>query len=88
MSVYVDNMRAPYRGMIMCHMFADTTDELLDMANRIGVDTRWIQDAGTAREHFDIALSKRKIAVRLGAKEVGMLDIGKMIQCKRLAATA
>ena len=71
MTVYVDDMRAAYGRMIMCHMIADTTKELLEMADKIGVAQRWIQDAGVAhREHFDISLGKRALAVEAGAEEV------------------
>jgi hypothetical protein len=35
-------MRAPFGRMIMCHMFADTTEELNDMADKIGVAGKWI----------------------------------------------
>lgn len=54
----------------MCHMVADTPDELLQMADRIGVARRWLQHAGTWREHFDICLSRRKLAVAAGAREI------------------
>lgn len=70
MSVYVDDMRAPFGRLIMCHMIADSTKELLAMADRIGVARKWIQKEGTPREHFDIALSKRALAVKAGAIEI------------------
>ncbi len=73
--VYVDNMRAKYGRMIMCHMIADTTEELLAMAKAIGVSHRWIQDTGTNREHFDVCLSARTKAVSLGAKEITMKEL-------------
>lgn len=60
---YVDDMQAVYRRMVMCHMIADTTQELLRMAQLIGVARHWLQHGGTPREHFDICLSKRKLAV-------------------------
>lgn len=83
MTVYVDNMQAPFGRMKMCHMIADTTDELLVMADRIGVARKWIQNAGTHREHFDIAMSKRKLAVQAGAVEVSRIDLGRILLAKR-----
>ncbi|WP_420584888.1 DUF4031 domain-containing protein [Ruegeria sp.] len=80
MAVYVDNMRANFGRMKMCHMMADTTQELLEMADRIGVQRKWLQKAGTAYEHFDIALSKRALAVNAGAQEVTMRDMGMLIR--------
>lgn len=73
--VYVDNMEAGFGRMIMCHMVADSTAELLAMCDKIGVQGKWIQDAGTNREHFDICLSKRKKAVSFGAKEISMREL-------------
>ncbi|MCR6672172.1 DUF4031 domain-containing protein [Devosia ginsengisoli] len=43
MSVYVDDMEASFGRMKMCHMWADTLDELLAMADLIGVQRRWLQ---------------------------------------------
>lgn len=83
MSVYVDDMFAAYRGMRMCHMLADSTAELLDMARKIDVREKWIQNAGTYREHFDICASKRLLAVKFGAVEVTQRQIGEMLIKRR-----
>lgn len=79
MTVYVDNMRAPYGRMVMCHMFADTTTELNAMADSIGVARKWIQFPGTPREHYDICLAKRAQAVNAGAKEIAWLEYGRRL---------
>lgn len=68
--VYVDDMRATYGRMIMCHMTADSSEELRAMARTIGVSERWIQKPGTWQEHLDISLGKRALAVKAGAIEV------------------
>lgn len=68
MSVYVDDVRLPYGRMVMCHMWADSLDELLTMADRIGVARRWLQQPPKARwTHFDISLGKKELALRHGA---------------------
>lgn len=84
MTVYVDTMRAAYGQMIMCHMIADTDEELHEMADRIGVKRRWHQKAGTAHSHYDICLSKRKLAIGFGAKVVTNRELVEVIQRKRL----
>ena len=85
MAVYVDNMQAQFGRMKMCHMIADSTEELLAMADRIGVARKWIQSAGTAREHFDIAMSKRALAVEAGAVEVTMKELARITRARREA---
>ena len=84
MAVYVDDMRAEYRRMVMCHMIADTDDELHAMADRIGVARKWFQKPGTARRHYDIALSKRALAVQFGATEITWMMTGWMTGQRRL----
>jgi len=78
MPVYVDPAQWPFRGMLMCHMWADTDAELLAMADTIGVQRKWIQGHPTLSfgkhrnaswVHFDIAKSKRSLAVKNGAIE-------------------
>jgi len=77
MSVYVDDMYAPFGNMLMCHMVADTKEELLAMVDKIGVQRKWIQKEGTTGEHFDIAKSKRALAVKAGAIEITWAECGR-----------
>jgi hypothetical protein len=70
MTVYVDDARHPFGRMIMCHMIADSREELLEMSDRIGVARRWIQAEGTWKEHFDISVGKRREAIAAGAVEI------------------
>ncbi len=77
--VYIDDFNASFSGMIMCHMIADTAEELLQMVDKIGVKRKWIQDAGTYNEHFDICLSKKKLAIKHGAIEISMMQLGRIL---------
>lgn len=74
MTVYVDQACHRYGRMIMCHMVADTHDELHRMADAIGVARRWFQNRGRYH-HYDICRSKRTLAVELGAVEVAGKEI-------------
>lgn len=85
MSVYVDDMEAPFGRMIMCHMIADSTEELLEMADLIGVNRKWIQKRGTPNEHFDISKGARARAVKYGAVEITQRKLGEMILERRKA---
>jgi len=87
MVVYVDDMQADFRRMKMCHCVADSTVELLEMMDRIGVQRNWIQRPGTVYEHFDICLTKRKLAVRAGAIEIDMHRLADIFRDKRNAAS-
>jgi hypothetical protein len=83
MSVYVDDVKAPYGRMKMCHMIADTRAELLAMADILGVDRKWIQKPFTYQEHFDICLSKRATAIKAGVKPVTMKELGRILLARR-----
>lgn len=79
MTVYVDDMKAAFGRMVMCHMLADTDDELHAMADRIGVLRKWWQSPEkTSGSHYDIALSKRALAVQAGAIEITWLQANVM----------
>jgi hypothetical protein len=83
MSVYVDSMEAPFGRLIMCHMIADTPEELMAMARQIGVNPKWIQYPGTYKEHFDICKSKRTAAVAAGAIEITMRGFANKVSARR-----
>jgi len=84
MSVYVDNMRAKFGRMIMCHMLADTDAELHAMADQIGVCRRWHQAPPKHDSHYDIALLKRTRAVKNGAIEITLRQASSMNLRRRL----
>ena len=82
MAVYVDNMRIPYGRMKMSHMIADTSEDLREMAQKLGLE-RYIQHPNEPNEHLDISMSKRAEAIALGAIEHTPRDGVKIIQRKR-----
>lgn len=70
MSVYVDKAVYQYGRMVMCHLIADTPDELHETAGAIGIARRWFQSPpGASFPHYDVCKSKRALAVRRGALE-------------------
>jgi len=62
MTVYVDDMRIPYRGMLMCHMIGTDLGELHEMAAQIGIRRRHYQS-----DHYDACQTARTEAIRRGA---------------------
>lgn len=82
MSVYVDPAVWPFRNMVMCHMWADSIGELYAMADRIGVQRKWLQrppetglpGMNASWVHFDIAATKRALAVKHGAIETDKFE--------------
>lgn len=84
MTVYVDDMRAQFGRMIMCHMIADTDTELHEMARIIGVSRRWHQAPPKASaSHYDIALGKRALAIKYGAVAITWRQASSMSQLRR-----
>jgi hypothetical protein len=78
MSVYVDSGVIPYRRMKMCHMIADSLEELHAMADKIGIKRQWFQNETTP--HYDICQEKKKLALSFGAIEA---DRNKVVQLIR-----
>lgn len=52
MSVYVDDSTNKFRHMTMCHMTADSLDELHAMAKLIGLKKSWFQERSSP--HYDL----------------------------------
>lgn len=86
MTVYVDTMRAKFGRLIMCHMVADTDDELHAIASAIGVNRRYWQSPGriAAGSHYDICLTMKQRALMLGAIEISLRTLAIMNLRRRL----
>jgi len=71
--VYLDKSRNRFGRMTMCHMIADSLDELHAMADAIGMKREWFQAPPKASfPHYDVCLSRRAKALELGAVELEM----------------
>lgn len=68
--VYLDSLRLQgmkYRGKSVrtCHMLADSKEELIAFAKKIGMKESWLH-----KDHFDLMEGKRKLAIEEGAVEL------------------
>jgi len=80
MTIYVDDCIWPYRGTKYCHMMVgkdDDLQELHDFAASIGLKREWFQDK-PRHPHYDLAPSKRALAVNNGATEVNCFDLSRL----------
>lgn len=85
MAVYVDDMNVQYGRMKMSHLLADSDSELHAMAAKIGVNRKWWQSPEkTSGSHYDIALSKKALAIEYGAIEITWKQACAM-NCRRRA---
>lgn len=72
MPVYVDSVFIGFGRMKMCHLIADTPDELHAMADKIGVARRHFQNPKTmnvSTPHYDVSKGKRELAIGYGTIE-------------------
>ncbi len=89
MTVYVDWLMHHggsgfFAGKKSCHMFADSLNELHEMAEKIGMKRSWFQDNGQSAEHYDLVASRRALAIKYGAIELTeRKQIGEMINMSR-----
>lgn len=67
MTVYVDCEKIRWRGREWCHLVADSLDELHEFAAQLGLQRRWFQNR-SLYPHYDVTLSVRARAIKLGAQ--------------------
>jgi hypothetical protein len=71
--ILVDPIRR-HQSSEWCHMVSDESlEELHEFAATIGLKRKAFQ--GVSRPHYDLRPSKRRLAVSMGAQEVGMRDL-------------
>ena len=89
MTVHVDGARNGFGRMVMCHMLADTPTELHEMANMIGMKRQWYQSPDKASfPHYDLSLTRRKLALANGAKELNRQELSVYMKRVRSALIA
>ncbi len=89
MSVYVDPLlshggSATFRWKESCHMYADTLDELHEMAARIGMRRSWFQNKPSL-PHYDLTINRRIMAIKAGAVEHTSMQLRDFIRARRVA---
>ena len=87
MSVYVDYNQTcrpnkDWRYKYVCHMMADTIEELHSMAKKIGLKRKWFQDTNKRFPHYDLNPNKRQQAVKQGAIEKPSMELLKYFKRK------
>ena len=83
MAVYIDDYFAKFGRMLMCHMTADTLEELHAMADSLGLKRSWFQNHRLP--HYDVSKGKRIEAISKGAIPVTareLVIIGRKIREK------
>jgi hypothetical protein len=70
--IYVDELRKitpskAYPFSHSCHMIADTSDELHEFAQKLGLMRRWAHTSNGMIEHYDLTAKKREEAIQQGA---------------------
>jgi hypothetical protein len=87
MAVYVDEAVWQRRGRRWCHLVADLPEELAEFAARMGLRRAWLQTkAGRPwKDHYDLPGWARVEAIRLGALELSMREMGAHLARRRAA---
>lgn len=74
MAVYVDDAKIPFGRMKVSHMIADSEEELHRMAANIGMQRSWFQSKASW-PHYGVSLTRRQMAIDLGAKPISQREL-------------
>jgi hypothetical protein len=71
-----------------CSVYIETGDGNLCLKGqhiiaKFGVQQKWIQAEGTYKEHFDICLSKKALAIKTGAIEIDDKQVCELLERKQ-----
>jgi Protein of unknown function (DUF4031) len=84
MAVYVDEPIWEWRGRRWCHLTADTSAELHEFAERLGLLRQWFQSKSGRpwHDHYDLPEDVRAQAIACGAQSLTNRQMGRR-QTKR-----
>ena len=89
MAVYVDPLfecvpRGRWRWNRSCHMWADSDEELHELASKIGLRREWFQKDARL-PHYDLRPARRAAAVANGAVQVSRRKLAERLLEQRKA---
>lgn len=80
--IYVTDYKRPHGRFQFSVLIADTTVELLHVLPQLKLSAKWISFKGTSRECIEVSQSKKKIAIKLGAKLIGREEVEELFNVK------
>lgn len=82
MTVYVDDYQGRFRNQLWSHMIAGSTEELVEMALKIGLKKEWLQNGGMYHEHFDVSPNMKTKAIANGAESITYCRSGEILAAR------
>jgi hypothetical protein len=87
-ATYVDELIWESRGRRWCHLTADSTDELHELAARLGLLRQWFQSKPDRpwHDHYDLPEELRDQAIACGARPLTTREAARRQSERREAA--